>query len=116
MAIGLLIVAPLSAITATVVASGATGLGDPASALLTYGPLGVMVVLLVTGILVPKPTHDRVVKENEALRELIDSKVYPAIENSTAAIRESNETIRDSLRMLVDQGIRPPPRRRKPSV
>ena len=85
---------------------------DPLGNLLSYGPLGVMVVLLVTGILVPKPTHDRVVKENERLRELIDNKVYPAIENSASAVRESSETLKEALRALPDPD--PVPRRRAP--
>lgn len=85
---------------------------DPLGNLLSYGPLGVMVVLLVTGILVPKPTHDRVVKENDRLRELIDNKVYPAIENSASAVRESSETLKEALRALPDTD--PVPRRRAP--
>lgn len=94
-------------IGAAILTDTAPGVSDPLTGLLTYGPLGIMVVALATGIFVPGPTHNRVVKENERLRELIDNKVYPAIESSTAAVRESNETIKEALRVMPSS----PPRR-----
>lgn len=112
---GAILAAALTTPVAGLVLSGAApGTSDPLTGLLTYGPLGIMVVALATGIFVPGPTHNRIVKENDRLREIIDNKVYPAIESSTAAVRESNETIKEVLRSLpLDEPV--PPRRRRPT-
>lgn len=83
---------------------------DPTTGFLTYGPLGLMVAGFLTGVIVPGPTHKRVVEENQRLRELMDNKVYPTVESSTAATREANALIKELMRLLPP--AEDPPRRR----
>lgn len=73
-------------------AGGTGGSGaavDPLGGLLSYGVLGVVVVCLITGLLVPGYLYKRTEGENDRLRRLIDDKVYPAVEASTNATREA---------------------------
>lgn len=58
---------------------------DWGSALITYGPLGIFVFLFIIGWIVPKPTHDRVLQdnerlhtENEILRKSLEDRILPA--------------------------------------
>lgn len=88
----------VGAVAAADAASG-TGL-DLGTGLLTYGPLGVMVVGFMFGYIIPGPTHKRVVDENDRLRTLIDDKVWPTINDATSALRESTDTVRETVRLL----------------
>lgn len=101
----------------TVIAQAPASL-DLGTGLLTYGPLGIMVAGFMFGQIVPGPTHKRVVEENATLRTLIDDKVWPTINDSTAAMRDataavlqSNETAKEIARLLPPDD--PPPRRRR---
>lgn len=76
-----------------------TGL-DLGTGLLTYGPLGIMVAGFMFGQIVPGPTHKRIVDENDRLRSLIDDKVWPTINDATAAMKDSTDTIREVVRLL----------------
>lgn len=97
---------------------------DPTGGLLSYGVLGIVVVCLITGLLVPGYLYKKTEAENDRLRKLIDEKVYPAVEGSTNASREATETMRDVVNTLalyqaqqVTQNMRPVPRprpRKKP--
>lgn len=80
---------------------------DLGSGLLTYGPLGILVAGFMFGQVVPGPTHNRVVAENDRLRGLIDEKVWPTINDATSAMKESTDTIREVVRLLPPPG--PPP-------
>ncbi len=73
---------------------------DPTGGLLSYGVLGIVVVALLTGLMVPGYLYRKAEAENDRLRKLIDEKVYPAIENSAAALRESQETMREVVKVL----------------
>lgn len=73
---------------------------DLGTGLLVYGPLGIMVAGFMFGYIVPGPTHKRVVDENDRLRLLIDEKVWPTINDATAAMRDSTDTVREVVRML----------------
>lgn len=95
---------------------------DPTGGLLSYGVLGIVVVALITGLLVPGYLYKKTDAENDRLRKLIDDKVYPAIEASTQATREAQETMREAIGVLaqyqalvqrvIDEADRPPPRKR----
>lgn len=41
---------------------------NPLSLLLNYGPVGIMLMLIAVGYIVPKPTHVAVVKERDELK------------------------------------------------
>ncbi len=84
----------------TTVAAAASPVLDIGSVLLTYGPLGIMVAGLMFGQIIPGPTHKRVVNENDRLRNLIDEKVWPTINDATSAMRESTEVVKEALRTL----------------
>lgn len=88
---------------AVVVLAGEAGSLDLGTGLLTYGPLGIMVAGFMFGYIIPGPTHKRVVEENDRLRALIDEKVWPTINDATAAMKESTDTVREVVRLL------PPP-------
>lgn len=49
--------------------------GDPVSALLIYGPLGIVVILMIVGLLVAKPTLDDVKKRAEKAENQRDALV-----------------------------------------
>ena len=68
---------------------------DPTGGLLSYGVLGILVTLLLTGIIVPGYLYKRTEAENDRLRKLIDDKVYPAIESSTRATEKAVEVMSD---------------------
>lgn len=92
---------------------------DLGTGLLVYGPLGIMVAGFMFGQIVPGPTHKRVVDENNRLRALIDDKVWPTINDATAAVRdgtaavvESTATAKELARLLPPE---PPARRRPPA-
>lgn len=55
---------------------------DPATALTTYGPLGICFVLVVVGLLVPKYAYDRVVAENDRLKTLAEQLTPLVAKNS----------------------------------
>lgn len=97
----------------TWVAAGTTPV-DPTGGLLSYGVLGIIVVCLITGVLVPGYLYKRSEAENERLRRLIDDKLYPMMEQATAALKESSSASQELLRALPAPA--PPPRRRSPST
>lgn len=80
-------------------ADAAPGL-DIGTGLLVYGPLGIMVAGFMFGYIVPGPTHKRIVEENDRLRNLIDEKVWPTINDATAAMKDSTDVVREALRVL----------------
>lgn len=88
----------------------ATG-GDPTGGLLSYGVLGIVVVLLLSGLLVPGWLYKRSEAENDRLRKLIDEKVYPAVEASTRTQEKANDVMSDILTQAMQQQ-KPPPRSR----
>lgn len=70
---------------------------DPTGGLLSYGVLGILVVLLLTGTLVPGWLYKRSEAENDRLRKLIDEKVYPAVEASTRTQEQANAVMSELL-------------------
>lgn len=70
---------------------------DPTGGLLSYGVLGIVVVLLLSGLLVPGWLYKRSEAENDRLRKLIDEKVYPAVEASTRTQEQANSIMADLL-------------------
>jgi hypothetical protein len=83
---------------------------DPTGGLLSYGVLGILVVLLLTGQLVPGWLYKRSEAENDRLRKVIDDKVYPTIDASTEATRKAVQLADDLLRADADRARRPPRR------
>lgn len=73
---------------------------DPTGGLLSYGVLGIVVVCLITGVLVPGYLYKRSEAENDRLRKLIDDKVYPTVQQATDAIKESSAASQELLRNL----------------
>lgn len=73
----------VAAVPAAVLAAGA----DPISALPTYGILGMVCALLVTGQLIPKWAYDRVVAENDRLKAAAES-VVPTLAKTSDATAE----------------------------
>lgn len=78
-------------------------------ALLNYGALGVIVVLFVSGLIVPKPTLDRVVTERDKAEGQRDSlltdvmeKVAPALERAAEAAKQREHFETDIREVLVD--------------
>ena len=66
--------------------------------LLNYGVLGIMFIIVVTGFLVPKPTHDREVKRG-------DDATSAAAKNAEA-VRDTaglNKTLVDTIKEFKDQ-------------
>lgn len=84
----------------TLLAAEAT---DASSNLLTYGPLGIIVVLFLFGQIVAGPTHKRALDEIDRLNKLIDEKVYPTVEANARATEQ-----------LLQQFSGPPTRRPTP--
>lgn len=70
---------------------------DPTGGLLSYGVLGILVVLLLSGLLVPGWLYKRSEAENDRLRKLIDEKVYPAVEASTRTQEQANAVMAELL-------------------
>lgn len=68
---------------------------DPLNGWASYGVLGLLVLALLIGYLVPGYIYKRVEEENSRLRELVDTKVYPLIETATATQRESMKVMKD---------------------
>jgi hypothetical protein len=86
---------------------------DPTGGFLSYGVLGIVVVALMTGLLVPGYLYKKTEAENDRLRRLIDEKVYPTIEASTQSTKDAAETMRTVIQVLASD--RPPaPRPRAP--
>lgn len=83
---------------------------DPTGGLLSYGVLGIVVVCLLTGLLVPGWLYKRSEAENDRLRKLIDDKVYPLVEAGAKTQEQANEVMRD----LIRNQQAPPPRPRAP--
>lgn len=73
----------------------ADAVSDPTGGLLSYGVLGIVVVALMTGLLVPGYLYKKVEAENDRLRKLIDDKVYPIVEQSTRTQEQAIEIMKD---------------------
>lgn len=69
------------ALTATILAVDSAV--DPTGGLLSYGVLGIVVVCLITGLLVPGYLYKRTEAENDRLRKLIEDKVIPLVEKNS---------------------------------
>lgn len=91
---------------AAVLVAGST---DPTAALQTYGPLGLMVALMLLGWLVPKYVYDRLVAENEQLKELTKS-LAPMVEKNSEVTAEAIALIR----LIREQLDEPRSKRTKP--
>ncbi len=68
---------------------------DPTGGLLSYGVLGILVALLLTGIIVPGYLYKRTESENDRLRRLIDDKVYPLVDKSVNAVEQCIDLLKD---------------------
>ena len=75
---------------------------DPTGGLLSYGVLGIVVVLLVTGLLVPGYLWKRTESENDRLRKLIDDKVYPLVAQAVGAVEECVALLKDMALAIHD--------------
>lgn len=98
--------------------------GDPVSALLIYGPLGIVVILMIVGLLVAKPTLDDVKKradkaenQRDALTEdfkpvlqvlnKVNDEVLPALISAQGDLRGAGQELArlaDEIRRLVEKG------------
>ena len=83
--------------------TAADGTPDPTGGLLSYGVLGIVVVCLLSGLLVPGWLYKRSEAENDRLRKLIDEKVYPAVEASTRTQEQANSVMSDLLSNAVQK-------------
>lgn len=83
---------------------------DPTGGLLSYGVLGIVVVCLLSGLLVPGWLYKRSEAENDRLRKLIDDKVYPLVEAGAKTQEQANEVMREMIR----NSQAPTPRPRAP--
>lgn len=92
-----------------ILAQATPGGSDPTGGLLSYGVLGIVVVLLLSGLLVPGWLYKRSEAENDRLRKLIDEKVYPAVEASTRTQEKANEVMGEILSSAMQK---PAPRSR----
>jgi hypothetical protein len=97
--------------TAVMLLAADTGTADPTGGFLSYGVLGIVVVALMTGLLVPGYLYKKTEAENDRLRKLIDEKVYPTIEASTQSTKDAAETMRTVIQVLATERPAPPPRR-----
>lgn len=98
----------------TWLAAGGTTPVDPTGGLLSYGVLGIIVVCLITGVLVPGYLYKRSEAENDRLRKLIDDKLYPMIEAATSALKESSAASQEIVKATArwEAAEAAPPRRR----
>lgn len=64
---------------------------DPTGGLLSYGVLGIVVVCLITGLLVPGYLYKRTEAENDRLRKLIEDKVIPLVERNSEVTGQAIE-------------------------
>lgn len=92
-------------------AGSTSNLQDPLTYLVDLGPIGVIIVLFVTGMLYPKSTVDRLIEENKAKDEIIKSKdeinnrlqesltdkAIPALTRSTLILESLPNSERQSL-------------------
>lgn len=76
-----------------------------ANLLLTYGPLGIIAGLLLTGYVVPKPFYTRLEKENASLREALAAERQRG-DAATQAASTSNQMI-GAFRQVVEDLHRP---------
>jgi hypothetical protein len=86
-------------VAATLIAV-AVGTEDPASALLTYGPLGVMVVLFIFGWIVPKSTVRQKDEEIARLQRLFTDEVIPMVKTYTETMTRVTENLEQSTKAL----------------
>lgn len=77
--------------------------------LVTYGPLGIFVLLFVTGLVSGKPTVDRLIAERDRAEVQRDSvindvleKVAPALERAVEAVKARDVFEADVRDVLVD--------------
>ena len=66
---------------------------DPVGYLLTYGPLGLMVVGFLSGLLVPGWLYKRTEDENDRLRMLIEERAIPMVEDTTRQLERAIEAL-----------------------
>lgn len=85
------------------------------SALLTYGPLGLFCVLLLTGWIIPKPMVNNLVQKLETENEALRAALKLEREHGTAGILAAQTTneLLASLRDAIEKN-RPPPSSQKP--
>src|SRR5215467_9359053 len=81
-----------------------------ASLLLTYGPLGVIAGLLLTGYVVPKPFYSKLEKENNALRSALDAERQRGDAGTQAALT-ANQVIGALKQVVEELRDERPPRR-----
>lgn len=74
----------------------------PVDAFTQYGVLGALVVSFVTGWIAPGYLLKREQEETQRLRELIEERVIPAVEQSSAAMAKAAEALDRSLDVLTD--------------
>lgn len=83
---------------------------DVLSILLTWGPGGVVVLLLITGLLIPKPAHDRALSDRDRLIEAVTSdrdRAVQAIEIEQKAHTLDRESLTAAERradLILDMG------------
>lgn len=61
---------------------------NPISALLTYGPLGLFILGVLTGQIVPGWVHKRLQQQHDALRESVDKQLAPTLDKAAQALVE----------------------------
>jgi hypothetical protein len=79
--------------------------GDPATVLLAYGPLGVMAVLFIFGLIVPKSTVTQKDAEIQRLQALFTDEVIPMVKMYTETMTrviDNLEESTDALKILAD--------------
>ena len=82
-------------------AAAAATATDPLSLLLNYGPVGIMLMLIAVGYIVPKPTHAAVLKErDEARAALAVAQAALLARQDTLVPRSDYQALHDELAKL----------------
>lgn len=79
--------------------------GVPVDVFAQYGILGALVIGFLTGWISPGYLLKREQTENDRLRKLIEERTIPAVEESSAALRASSESLDKALATLQDHQV-----------
>lgn len=79
--------------------------GVPVDVFAQYGILGALVIGFLTGWISPGYLLKREQEETARLRALIEDRVIPAVEESSAALKASGESVDKALSVLQEHQV-----------